>query len=117
MTEAIIIHSKDFDDLRNQIAEIHSFLLNQAPSSFPDCEEQTGGVDFAVKILNRSKSWIYKKINSLPHKKWGSSLIFDRDELLQYMKDHTINPAEERQRINDVITESARKKLSYSRTK
>jgi hypothetical protein len=117
MTEAIIIQSKDFDDLRNQIAEIHSFLLNQAPSSFPDCEEQTGGVPFAEKILNRSKSWIYKKIGELPHKKFGSTLVFDRDELIEYMRRNTIDPSKERERINDVITESAKRKLSFSRTK
>ena len=50
-------------------------------------EVQRGGIELAVAITGKSKSWLYKNINRLPHQTFGRSLVFDRTELEAWVSD------------------------------
>jgi len=104
----------DLADLRTEIRKALMEVIREIDSTSGPEPETTGGIQFACEILNRSRSWVYKATanNKLPFKKFGSSLIFDRAELLQYMNEKTVDPSQGLTQINDAITQSARAKLS-----
>lgn len=60
-----------------------------------------------------SKSRIYKLTAShhIPHRKYGTRLIFHRAELLQWLESQTCNPSDSVQTACDSVAQSARKQL------
>lgn len=62
-----------------------------------------------------SKSRLYKLTAShqIPHRKYGTRLIFHRAELLQWLESQTCNPADSVQAARESVFQSARKQLTW----
>lgn len=58
-----------------------------------------------------SKSTLYKRTskNSIPCKRFGSRLLFDRDELLKWCNDRTATPESGNQVISNLVLSANRK--------
>jgi hypothetical protein len=105
----------DKEDLRAEIKEVLREFLSEIEikNSEPYLPE-TGGIELAVEVLNRSKSWIYKMTsqNLIPCRKFGSKIIFNRFELTQWMNERTIDAKQPQlEKLNKNLKESAKKKL------
>lgn len=103
------------EDLR-EVLEISIREILQEIKSEPQESEinQTGGIDLACEVLNRSPSWIYKATSSnrIPFKKFGSSVVFNRADLLVWMEARTTNPKDIRDsKMIETLQRSANKKL------
>lgn len=55
-------------------------------------------IDQASKVLNLSKSTIYKRTmnNELPHYKHGKKLMFKYSELIEFINKHKVKPVEQK---------------------
>lgn len=115
MTTVYQIEKQDYEDFKELTARMEKVVstceqLIAAQSHKHEIPER-GGVEFACRILGRSKSWLYKMIAVLPHKKFNNTLIFDRIELESWLADNTENPGQHQEIINNALAASAAKKL------
>lgn len=113
MQSLYAIPTDEFENLLNEIKDLKNFLKNFRLENTPPSIPETGNIELAIKVLKRSKSWIYKKTaeGELPHRKFNSTLLFDRKELEKYLSDH-INEWEDEITVSDNIRLSANKKIN-----
>lgn len=112
-TTAILINQDKFENLQLQVNDILQILRDMKHVDANPKLPKSGGIELAEEILGRSKSWIYKATaeNLIPFKKFGSKLLFDRDQLEEWVKERIIDPTFPVEIINKKLAESARKKL------
>ena len=80
----------------------------------PEPVRDSGGVDFAAKVTNRSKSWIYKMVAVLPGRQLNGRWVFTRTDLEAWMRDNTNDPYEAQLLLNENLKRSASKKLTHA---
>jgi len=83
------IELSDLDQLIQNSVKKALASSTQAPS--PEQPDRLN-VDQACKLLNRTRSWIFKKtmLKEIPFGKFGSRLVFSRKELEAWMESQTI---------------------------
>lgn len=75
-------------------------------------------VQEACELLNRTKSWIFKKTmnREIPFKKFGSHVVFSRHDLLVWMEEQT-KPVLTQLQISEIMSErlakAASRKIKY----
>jgi excisionase family DNA binding protein len=114
METSVLLHLS-LDDLRNEIRQILNEALNQHNYKEPHPPLETGDINLAIEVLNRSKSWIYKATcqNIIPYKKFGSKIVFNRSDLEAWMGERTIDPENLLNQVDLMLKQSAEKKLKY----
>ncbi len=114
MTSSTIIQLSS-EDLRTELKELINEILSEREikTSEPTLPER-GGIELAMEVLGRSKSWMYKATsqNVIPYKKFGSKIIFNRTDLIQWREQRSIDPSHALDAIDNGLRESAKKKLS-----
>jgi excisionase family DNA binding protein len=111
MTNAILL---DEAELVRIVKEANRELLQEIRFTTPEPDlPEILNLELAAQILNRSKSWLYKAVmtNKIPYKKFGSHLVFNRTEVVQWMEANTHNPKQEaKTKLNYSLHRSATKK-------
>jgi hypothetical protein len=103
------------EDLKFEIREaIREILLDLNTKQLEADQPQRGGIELAEQVLGRSPSWIYKATmqNRIPFKRFNNTLIFDRQELVDWMAERTVSPNQNSDIMSDRLAKSAKKKLS-----
>jgi len=79
----------------------------------PDTEPSDRlNVDQACELLNRTRSWIFKKtmLKEIPFSKFGSRLVFSRKELTAWMQSQTIPAENPGEVMSDRLAETAKRR-------
>lgn len=105
----------DQEELKTEIRQVLYEVLKEQRNKVPEPTlPERGGIELAMQVLKRSKSWIYKGTSQgiVPHRKFGSKIIFNRTDLEAWLNEKSVDPMQEYDAIIDKMAESANKKLT-----
>ena len=78
-----------FFAIQQDILEVKSLIErlihNQQPVSMPDFDKYEG-IEMAIQELGCAKATIYCNVDKIPHKKVHGRLLFNRQELRNYIR-------------------------------
>lgn len=87
-----------FETISNRLGTLETLMLQMLdrvdrPATAP--EDENGGIELAVKVLDLAKPTIYALVSKgqLPHSKRGNRLYFNRTELLAWISEGKRNTA------------------------
>ena len=88
------------------LAKALTFLANQTTATAIEQKPDRMGLAGFCEMTGKGKSWVYKKIKDIPHKKFGRDLIFSRKETEFWMNEQLLS--------GDATSEKAEKQLAKS---
>jgi predicted DNA-binding transcriptional regulator AlpA len=106
----------DLSGLDQAIQSAVSTAISKAMAkvSTPEPVEQSDrlNVDQACQLLNRTRSWLFKKtmLKEVPFSKFGSRLVFSKKELEFWMESQTIPAENPGEVMSDRLAETAKRR-------
>ena len=108
----VLFSSIELCDLDAMIQNSVKKALADIPQSEPIEISDRLNVDQACQLLNRTRSWIFKKtmLKEIPFGKFGSRLVFSRKELEAWMESQTIPAENPGEVMSDRLAETAKRR-------